>query len=270
MPNGISSAQMPSMPACARAAQRWRGSTATWSRRTTHCQATTSDSAHQQAREDAGQEQLADRDVGDDAEHDEADRRRDHRRDHAAGGDQAGRARHVVAGAAHHRDQQRADRRGVGGGAAGDRGHHHRRRRPRPGRGRRGCGRPRRGRSRRCACEMPPAFISSPASMKNGIASSGKLSAPSSSFCDRMVASIWPCATIRATRADEQGERDRHAERHRAEQREREDGDGHRRLRRSCFFALAHLHAARRRRCRRWRCASSVSSACRPMQTLHR
>lgn len=46
--------------------------------------------------------------------------------------------------------------------------------------------------------EMPPAFISSPASMKKGIASKGKLSAPSTSFCDRMVVSIWPWVTIRA------------------------------------------------------------------------
>ena len=34
--------------------------------------------------------------------------------------------------------------------------------------------------------------------VKKGMASSGKLSAPSSSFCDRMVVSTWPCATISA------------------------------------------------------------------------
>ena len=37
--------------------------------------------------------------------------------------------------------------------------------------------------------DRPPAFMISPASMKNGTASSGKLSAPSITFCARICAS---------------------------------------------------------------------------------
>ena len=51
--------------------------------RATHHQVTRDRHAHQQARHDAGQEQLADRHVGGDAEDHEADRRRDDRRDDA-------------------------------------------------------------------------------------------------------------------------------------------------------------------------------------------
>ena len=81
---------------------------------------------HQDAGNDAGQEELADRDVGNHAEDDHPDRRRDHRRDHAAGGNQRGRARDVVVGPAHHRNQQRTDGRRVGRRAAGDGRHQYR------------------------------------------------------------------------------------------------------------------------------------------------
>ena len=70
--------------------------------------------AHHQAREDAGEEQLRDRDVGGDAEHHEADARRNDRRDDAGRGDQAGRARLVVARGHHHRQEQRRERGRVG------------------------------------------------------------------------------------------------------------------------------------------------------------
>jgi hypothetical protein len=46
--------------------------------------------------------------------------------------------------------------------------------------------------------EMPPAFINSPASTKNGIAISGKLSAPESMFCARIWASNRPIQAIMA------------------------------------------------------------------------
>ena len=54
-----------------------------------------------------------------DAEHDEADAGRDDRPDDAGCGDQARRARLVVAGLDHHRHQQRRERRGIGHGRAG-------------------------------------------------------------------------------------------------------------------------------------------------------
>ena len=107
-----------------------------------------------------------------------ADRRRDHRRDDAAGGDQSGRARHVVAGVAHDRDQHRGERRRVGDRRAGhareqDRGDH--RDVAQPAADVADQAWPTSTRRR----ERPPAFIGSPASRKNGTASSGKLSAPS-------------------------------------------------------------------------------------------
>ena len=46
--------------------------------------------------------------------------------------------------------------------------------------------------------EMPPAFMISPASMKNGTASRGKLLAPSITFCARICASNMSKCHIKA------------------------------------------------------------------------
>ena len=46
---------------------------------------------------------------------------------------------------------------------------------------------------------MPPAFMNSPASMKKGTASSGKLSAPLTTFCARICASNMSRCHISAT-----------------------------------------------------------------------
>ena len=67
-----------------------------------------------EGREDAGEEQLGDRDVGGDAEDDETDARRHDRRDDSRRRDQAGRPTLVVAGRDHHRQQHRRQRSGVG------------------------------------------------------------------------------------------------------------------------------------------------------------
>ena len=56
---------------------------------------------------------------------------------------------------------------------------------------------------------IPPAFMNSPASMKKGTASSGKLLAPSHMFCTTICGSVMPRCTIRASaqpsRANEMG-----------------------------------------------------------------
>jgi hypothetical protein len=62
--------------------------------------------------------------------------------------------------------------------------------------------------------------------MKNGMAISGKLSAPLMMFCATIWESNIPIVLISATPHD-QGEGDRHAQRHGAEQREGKDRDGH-------------------------------------------
>ncbi len=78
--------------------------------------------ADQDARHDAGEEQLRDRQAGRDAEDDEADRRRDDRPDDAAGGDEPRGLGRIVAGLDHHRKQQRGKRGRVGDGRARQRG----------------------------------------------------------------------------------------------------------------------------------------------------
>ena len=47
--------------------------------------------------------------------------------------------------------------------------------------------------------DSPPTFMISPASMKNGTASSGKLSAPLMTFCARICASNMSMWIIRTT-----------------------------------------------------------------------
>jgi hypothetical protein len=47
--------------------------------------------------------------------------------------------------------------------------------------------------------DRPPTFMISPASMKKGTASSGKLSAPLIRFCARIWVSNWPSQAISAT-----------------------------------------------------------------------
>ena len=70
----------------------------------------------------------------------------------------------------------------------------------------------------------------SPASMKNGTAISGKLSAPLMMFCATICGVEHVDAMHQRDAADQQRKGDRHAERHRAEQRAQEDEDGHRGL----------------------------------------
>ena len=136
MITGRTSAQPASRNARSTSPPGLRGGDAIVSLRTSHHQVTTSDAAEHQAGEDAGEEQLRDRDVGGDAEDDEADARRNDRRDDPGRGDQAGRARLVVAGRDHHRQQQRRQRGGVGDRRAGQRREQARRRRSSRSRGR--------------------------------------------------------------------------------------------------------------------------------------
>jgi hypothetical protein len=79
--------------------------------------------AYDQPRHDARDEERRDRGVGRDAVDHERHRRRDDRRDGAAGSEHAGRGVHRVALLAHHRQQDRRERCRVGeGGAAHARG----------------------------------------------------------------------------------------------------------------------------------------------------
>jgi len=54
--------------------------------------------------------------------------------------------------------------------------------------------------------------------MKNGIASSGKLSAPSRNFCENDRGVELPLRDHQRERAHQQRKGDRHAQRHRTEQ----------------------------------------------------
>ena len=86
----------------------------------------------------------------------------------------------------------------------------------------------------------PPRFMISPASMKNGTAISGKLSAPLMMFCATICEVEDVERMHQRDAADDQREGDRHAERHGAEQREGEDRERHGRLRGIGVIRRAH------------------------------
>ena len=81
--------------------------------------------ADQDARNDAAEEQPADRDLRDRAVDHHRHARRNDRAHRSGGGDQRGGEARLVARLLHGRDQDRADRRGVGRRGAGHARHHH-------------------------------------------------------------------------------------------------------------------------------------------------
>ena len=192
--------------------------------------------AEQHAGHDAGDEQPRDRHVGGDAEHDEADRRRNHRRDDAARGDQPRRARDVVAGLAHHRDQDRRQRRRVGRRRARQRRHDDR------------------GDDRDVAeaavavADQRQREIDDPLGQPAGVHQLAGEQEERDRQQHERVGAVEDLlrddlavvdAEVRHQRdaADDQRERDRHADRHGAHQRHEEDGDGHRDSGSSCRLA---------------------------------
>ena len=181
--------------------------------------------AKQDARNDAGDEQIGDRDVHLHRIDDEHDRRRDQRIHQRSGNHQRGREFGAVAGIAHRVDRDDAEARDGGERRARDAAEHHRGehrdlREPAA----RNSQRRLRG-NRRCACVMPNWFIRLPASTKNGIASSG-----TDAHVGRHVAHQ---RVERHVEHHEPGDRrqphrgaDRHAQRH-----QREQHDDHQRRR---------------------------------------